>query len=83
MHLYCDNKTAINLTNNLVIHDRTKHVEIDRHFIRKEIDSKELVLPYIKSEDQLAYMFIKGWVFEKNISKLGMFNMYAELDGEC
>jgi hypothetical protein len=28
--LQCDNKSAINLANNPVQHDRTKHVEIDR-----------------------------------------------------
>lgn len=33
--LYCDNKLAINITHNPVQHDRTKHVEVDRHFIKK------------------------------------------------
>jgi len=32
MRLYCDNKAAISIAHNLVQHDRTKHVEIDRHF---------------------------------------------------
>lgn len=32
MRLYCDNKTAISVAHNLVQHDQTKHVEIDRHF---------------------------------------------------
>ena len=31
MNLYCDNKAAISIANNLVQHDRTKHMEIDRH----------------------------------------------------
>lgn len=47
--LYRDNKAAINLANNLVTHDHTKHMEIDRHFLRDKIDSKELILSYIKS----------------------------------
>ena len=34
MKLHCDNKAAIEIAHNLVQHDRTKHVEIDRHFIR-------------------------------------------------
>jgi hypothetical protein len=32
--LYCDNKLAINIANNPVQHDRTKHVEID-HFLSR------------------------------------------------
>ena len=32
MRLYCDNKVAISIAHNLLQHDRTKHVEIDRHF---------------------------------------------------
>ena len=37
--LYCDNKSAINIAHNPVQHDRTKHVEIDRHFIKEKISS--------------------------------------------
>ena len=35
MKLYCDNKSTINIAHNPVQHDRTKHIEIDRHFIKK------------------------------------------------
>ena len=37
MRLYCDNKAAINIAHNLVQHDRAKHVEIDRHFIKERL----------------------------------------------
>jgi hypothetical protein len=37
--LYCDNKAAINITNNSVQHDQTKYVEIDRHFMKEKLDS--------------------------------------------
>ena len=36
MGLHCDNKTTIKITHNSVQHDHTKHVEIDRHFIKKK-----------------------------------------------
>lgn len=38
MNLYCDNKTTIAIAQNLVQYDHTKHVEIDRHFIKDKLD---------------------------------------------
>ncbi|CAN6447253.1 unnamed protein product [Victoria cruziana] len=86
MRFYCDNKAAISLSNNPVMHDQTKHVEIDRHFVREKIDSKELILSYIKTEDQIADVFTKGLYsggFERNICKLAIFDIYVQLEGEC
>jgi hypothetical protein len=47
MMLLCDNIAAINIANNLVQFDRTKHVEIDRFFNMKKLDSKVLRLKYV------------------------------------
>lgn len=38
MKLLCDNQVAINIAKNLVHHDKTKHVEIDRRFIEEKIE---------------------------------------------
>ena len=38
MKLLCDNKAANSIANNSVQHDRTKHVEIDQHFIKEILD---------------------------------------------
>ncbi|EXC33078.1 ADP-ribosylation factor GTPase-activating protein AGD2 [Morus notabilis] len=36
--LYCDNKSAISIAHYPIHHDRTKHVEVDRHFIREKVE---------------------------------------------
>ena len=40
MILHCDNKAAIAIVNNHVQHDRTKHIEVDRHFIKDHLDKR-------------------------------------------
>ncbi|PNX88803.1 pentatricopeptide repeat-containing protein mitochondrial-like, partial [Trifolium pratense] len=40
MNLFCDNKAAISIAQNPVQHDRTKHVEVDRHFIKQNLEAK-------------------------------------------
>jgi hypothetical protein len=54
MLLHCDNVAAINIANNPIQFDRTKHVEIDRFFSKEKIDSRVLKFEYIKSCNQLA-----------------------------
>jgi O-glycosyl hydrolase len=57
--MYCDNKVAIVITNNLVQHDRTKHVKVDRHFIKQKLDEKTVIFSFVKSEDQLVDILTK------------------------
>ncbi|XP_038891691.1 secreted RxLR effector protein 161-like [Benincasa hispida] len=47
MKLFYDNKAAISIANNPVQHDRTKHVEIDRHFIKERLDNGSICISYI------------------------------------
>ena len=61
MKLFCDNKTAINIPNNSVQHDRTKHVKIDRHFIKEKLDSGSLWIPYILQANKLLIFSQKSY----------------------
>ncbi|KAD2804205.1 hypothetical protein E3N88_37582 [Mikania micrantha] len=56
----CDNKAAIQISENPVQHDRTKHVEVDRHFIKEKIEAGIVVLPFVPSEDQVADILTKA-----------------------
>ena len=80
MGLHCDNKSAIEIAHNPVQHDRTKHVEVDRHFIKENLDRKIIQFPFVRSEDQLADILTKAVsrkIFHGAINKLGLINIYA------
>ncbi|RVW75990.1 Retrovirus-related Pol polyprotein from transposon RE1 [Vitis vinifera] len=80
IRLFCDNKATCDIAHNLVQHDCTKHVEVDRFFIKEKLDDKIVELPKIRSKDQLADILTKvvsSQVFSKFLDKLGMCDIYA------
>jgi histone deacetylase 1/2 len=58
--LWCDNLGATYLSANPVFHARAKHIEIDFHFVRERIASKQLQVQFIGTKDQLADGFTKA-----------------------
>lgn len=58
------NKSVISIAHNSVQHDRTKHIEVDQHFIEEKLESSLIATTYITSGLQLPYMFIKGLTIE-------------------
>jgi hypothetical protein len=58
--LWCDNLDATYLSANLVFHARTKHIEINFHFVREKVVDKLLDVRFISSKDQLVDGFTKA-----------------------
>ena len=84
IRLYCDKKAACDIAHNPVQHDSTKHVEVDRFFIKEKLDEKIVELPKIRLEYQLADILTKvvsSRVFSKFLGKLGMCDIYAPTRG--
>jgi hypothetical protein len=63
--LWCDNIGATYMSVNPVFHARTKHVEIDFHFVRDRVADKSLVVRFVPSSDQLADVLTKPLVSAK------------------
>jgi hypothetical protein len=80
MNLYCDNKVAIAISQNPIQHDRTKHIEIDRHFIIQNLEEGVICFPFVRSKDQLADMLTKvvsNKNFRDSLNKLGIEDIFA------
>jgi hypothetical protein len=58
--IWCDNLGATYLSVNPVFHARTKHIEVDYHFVREQVTRKQLNIHFISAKDQLTDGFTKA-----------------------
>ena len=58
--VYCDNISAVYLSTNPVQHQRTKHVEIDLHFVRDRVTIGDVRVLHVPTISQFADIFTKG-----------------------
>lgn len=57
--IYCDNIGATQINSNPIFHSRMKHVVVDYHFIRDQVQSDQLSVAHVFSADQLADFLTK------------------------
>jgi hypothetical protein len=58
--LWCDNLGATYLSANPIFHARTKHIEIDYHFVRERVAQNHFDIKFISTKDQIADGFTKA-----------------------
>ncbi|CAL9236801.1 unnamed protein product [Arabidopsis halleri] len=61
--LFCDNLSAVYFTANPAFHARTKHFDIDYHYVRERVALKTLIVKHIPGFDQIADIFTKSLPF--------------------
>ncbi|OIS98988.1 retrovirus-related pol polyprotein from transposon tnt 1-94, partial [Nicotiana attenuata] len=73
--IFCDNVSTTYICANPVYHSRMKHIAIDFHFVREQVQNKEIEVQHLHSADQVADILTKPLPrasFVKQFSKLGV-----------
>ena len=60
MKMFCDNQAAISIAKNPVHHYKTKHVEVDCHFIKEKVEERMILLLYTPTCLQTADILTKA-----------------------
>ena len=79
VNVYSDSKSAIQIAANPVLHERSKHIELDYHFIHEKIQQGLVETKYLHTKEQEADMLTKGLgksQHEYLLSKSGVMNLF-------
>ena len=84
--VYCDNINTVYMSSNPIQHQRTKHIEIDLHFVRERVALGAVRVLHVPTTSQFADIFTKGLpasVFTEFRSSLNVRLLDAVTAGAC
>ena len=58
--IYYDNTSIVSMSNNPILHSKTKHISIKYHVLREKIVEKEIKLEYINTKKKIVEIFTKA-----------------------
>jgi hypothetical protein len=80
--IYCDNESAITLKKDPFFHARTKHINIQHHFVCERVESRDVIFTHLSTQEMLADALTKPLArlqFQYLIKKLGVLDPSAHL----
>jgi hypothetical protein len=84
--IHCDSQSCVKLSENPVFHDRSKHIEINYHYIRDMMQRKALHVQYLPTHENIADIFTKPLAktkFEYFRERLGLVENASLAEREC